>query len=862
VTSGATIHYTLNGGTPTQSDAVVPANGIVAVNETATLRVKAWKTGIPESNEDSAHYALRVATPTFSPPGGVYSQPQNVTLTCSVPNVTLRYTTNGLDPTETSPVIASGSSVNVSETQTLKVRAWRNNWTTSDVGTAIYTLKVATPSVTPPAGLYSGTQTVTMSTSSPGVSLHFTLNGADPTSTDQVVASGSTVEIGTAATLKVKGMRSGWSDSDTKIASYTFNVGTVAAPTFMPLPGTYSLGQSIEITSTTPDATIRYTTDGSEPTLWSRQYQGALSIDQPVTLKARAFRADWTASGTSMGLYEFDYGTVATPTFSPAPGDFATARSITVATTTAGATIRYTTDGAEPTENDPSVPSGGTILIDRTTRIRLKAFKVGMPASATRTGDYWVTGAVEAGDSHSLALKADGTVWAWGANAQGQLGDGSMTQRSAPVQVTGLSDVVALAAGMSHTLAVKRDGSVWAWGSNSNGQLAEPTTTIRRLVPTQIAGLADVIGVAAGESHSLALKRDGTVCAWGNNSSGQIGDGTTTRRTSPTCLMLTGVAAIAAGGSHSAALKTDGNTSGSLWTWGANARGQLGDGSTTHRLEPIAILTDAIHVGLGFEHSMAILADRSLVAWGRNAEGALGDGTQVERGRPTPVPGMTELTGISGARRFSVLTTADRSVWTSGESAGNPNIAPSTVMAFRVPVVGTSVVTADAGGTHALIGRRDGSVWTWGTNTNNQLADGTTNPSAVPLKIANFSLVDADWLTADQDSDGLPTWRELEIGSDPLAADTNGDGLRDGAALNAGESPTNPDMDGDGVENVLERLRGTDPFSADSDGDGVADGIDAFPLDASRSQGPSAVPGDTIPPLITLLFPLNAIKFP
>ena len=122
--------------------------------------------------------------------------------------------------------------------------------------------------------------------------------------------------------------------------------------------------------------------------------------------------------------------------------------------------------------------------------------------------------AIAGGDSHSLALKSDGTVWAWGYNGCGQLGDGSTTNRLTPVQVSGLTGVVAIAGGGSHSLALKSDGTVWAWGCNDYGQLGDGTTT-NRLTPVQVSGLTGVVAIAGGGAHSLALKSDGTVWAWG-----------------------------------------------------------------------------------------------------------------------------------------------------------------------------------------------------------------------------------------------------------------------------------------------------------------------------------------------------------
>jgi alpha-tubulin suppressor-like RCC1 family protein len=453
-----------------------------------------------------------------------------------------------------------------------------------------------------------------------------------------------------------------------------------------------------------------------------------------------------------------------------------------------------------------------------------------------------------------LALKADGTVWSWGGNSQGQLGDGTQTERSAPVQVSGLADVVAIAGGSFHSLALKRDGTVWAWGNNGTGQLGDNTTT-RRLTPVPVSGLTSVAAIAAGASFSLALKADGTVCGWGANSSGQLGDGTTTQRLTPVCLTsLTGVSAIAAGGLHALALKTDGATIGRVWAWGYNADGQVGDGSTATRTAPVAGLLNATAVGAGNKHSLAAMADTTARAWGDNLEGRIGDGSVVDRLTPVVVQDLDGVLALTGGDKHSLARTSARAAWMWGDSWGNILSLP-----YLVPGAGTSVVAVAAGGQHSVISWRDGSVYTWGVNTNHQLADGTTTPRTFPQPVPSFSLVDATWITGDQDGDGLETWHEVQLGTDPRKADTNDDGLLDGAAYRSGESPTNPDMDGDGVSNAVERQHGTDPFRVDSDGDSVNDGSDAFPLDPARSQAPQPTPGDTTPPIIILILPTGAI---
>jgi alpha-tubulin suppressor-like RCC1 family protein len=854
VTSGATLHYTTNGADPTESDPTVPGNGIVQVAQSLMLKARAWKSGIPESNIDGMTYTLRVATPSLSPGTGTYSLSQSVTVSTSVAGATLHYTTNGADPTDSDPTVASGATVSVGQSLTLKAKAWKDGWVLSDTASSTYTLKVATPQLSPGGGPYTSPQTVTVTTTTPTATLRYTTTGREPTAADPEVVSGATVSIGGASTLKVKGWKTGWSDSDTTVATYRFNLGTVDAPAFQPVGGTYTAGQSVTISTTTAGAVIRYTVDGTDPTLTSRPYNAALSVAAPVTIKARAFKTDWTPSVTSSAAYVFDYGTVAMPTFQPPAGDYPSARSVTVSTTAGGATIHYTTNGIDPTESDPVIASGASMSVDHALRLKARAFQSGVTASPVATADYWITGTVAAGDIHTLALKADGTVWGWGGNSQGQLGDNSQTERSSPVQVSGLTNVVAIAVGSTHSLALKADGTAWAWGNNGTGQLGDGTTT-RRLTPVQVSGLTDVVSVAAGDAFSLALKKDGTVCGWGANSVGQLGDGTQTQRLTPVCsTTLSGVASIAAGGTHGLALKTDGSTSGTVWAWGNNFLGQLGDGSNTNRLTPIAVLASAVSVGAGTAHSLAVMADGTGRAWGENNEGRVGDGSTVDRTAPVSIRDLDGLIALSGGGNHSLARTTAYSAWMWGASWGYTIPFP-----YLIPGAGTSVIAVAAGGAHSVIARRDGSVWTWGVNTNHQLADGTISPRALPQPVVGFSLVDSDWLTDDQDGDGLPTWRELQLGTDPLNPDSNDDGLLDGAAVQSGQSAIVSDSDGDGVSNTIERQKGTDPFRVDTDGDGVNDAADAFPLDPSRWQAPSPTPGDITPPIIILLFPTNAL---
>ncbi|NPD29551.1 RCC1 domain-containing protein, partial [Corallococcus exiguus] len=234
-------------------------------------------------------------------------------------------------------------------------------------------------------------------------------------------------------------------------------------------------------------------------------------------------------------------------------------------------------------------------------------------ARAAVTAPTWTV--VRAGRLHSLGLQADGTVWAWGRNRYGQLGNNTTTDRLAPVKVTGLTGVVVdIAAGNEHSLALKADGTVWAWGLNDLGQLGDNSTT-QRLKPVKVSGLTGVAAVAAGYRYSLALKTDGTVWAWGDNDSGKLGDGTRVRKLKPVQVVgLTGVAGVSAGYGHSLAFKTDGT----VWGWGSNSVGALGDGTNYYeRLTPVQTsgLSGVVALAARSSRSFALKSDGTVWAW-------------------------------------------------------------------------------------------------------------------------------------------------------------------------------------------------------------------------------------------------------
>jgi RHS repeat-associated protein len=346
-----------------------------------------------------------------------------------------------------------------------------------------------------------------------------------------------------------------------------------------------------------------------------------------------------------------------------------------------------------------------------------------------------------AGGAHSLGILTNGSVWSWGSNALGQLGDGTtVSSRTAPVPVAGLSGpFVAVAAGAAHSLALRDDGVVFSWGLNSDGQLGDGTTTLRRQA-VQVAGLTGVVAVAAGTAHSLALKEDGSVVAWGANSAGQLGDGTTTRRLTPRPVSgLSAVSSIAAGAFHSlAVLQT-----GVVRAWGTNVTGQLGDGTLTGRRTPIAVsgLTAIVAVSAGAGHSLALTSTGTVKAWGDNTLGQLGDGTTTRRTTPVNVSGLSNATAIAAGAVHSlaaIVTGGGRSwgandVGQLGDGTTTRRLTPVTIVQ---PPTEVSALAAGAG--HSLVHATDTSAWSWGLNAFGQLGDGSTARSLVPIPIGDL----------------------------------------------------------------------------------------------------------------------------
>jgi alpha-tubulin suppressor-like RCC1 family protein len=347
-----------------------------------------------------------------------------------------------------------------------------------------------------------------------------------------------------------------------------------------------------------------------------------------------------------------------------------------------------------------------------------------------------------ASESFVVVRKSDGTVWQWGYNGEGQRGDGTSQNVNETAGRTTLpAGAVAtrIAVGARHVLALLADGSVYGWGLNNIGQLGQGDS-LPEFTPVRITLPAPAVAIAAGRAHSLAVLNDGRVFAWGDNSNGQIGDGSLTSFiTTPQPVPgITNAVDVAGGALHSLVLLADGR----VLAWGANASGQLGDGSFLRKRTPVDTGAAAVtRIRAGGNISLAITQERILLAWGENSDGQLARGAATTHDVPTPTGIASDVVDAAAADLFLLVATSDGRVLAAGANAsGQLGDGSTTARNVLTPATGVSgALTVSAGGRSfsvALLG--DGRFFSWGDNTSEALgnsslpAAGTSTPTAVP----------------------------------------------------------------------------------------------------------------------------------
>ncbi len=370
----------------------------------------------------------------------------------------------------------------------------------------------------------------------------------------------------------------------------------------------------------------------------------------------------------------------------------------------------------------------------------------------------------------TIVLKSDGTVWTWGANFDGKLGIGetNTVRSSVPVEVHGagnagyLNSISAIMGGEIHNVALKSDGTVWAWGWNAFGQLGNGTSN-NAWSPVQtglgaVPPLTSVVKLGGRPYFTLAEKSDGTIWAWGMNQFGQMGNGTVNPFSGPQVTVPVQVNSSSPGGpinnarqitcgyQFGAALATNGT----VWTWGSGTHGELGQGTPIASYAPAQVpgLTNVTAISAGWFHILALKSDGTVWAWGNNSSGEVGDGTTFNQSNAVQVLNVSNAVVVSGGDSHSSALAFDGTVWKWGKNdvgeLGNGTInavanpVPAKILADKFGNGFSNVVMLSARDYHNIAVKADGSVWMWGANDQGQCGDGTVNDAWRPVPVVGL----------------------------------------------------------------------------------------------------------------------------
>ncbi len=353
-----------------------------------------------------------------------------------------------------------------------------------------------------------------------------------------------------------------------------------------------------------------------------------------------------------------------------------------------------------------------------------------------------VKASIAANVSHSLALTTDGNLLSWGDNDFGQLGDAGLSPfREIPEIIPNVSNIVAIATGSGHSLALKSDGTLLSWGDDSNGQLGDDDILANKSSPVPVDGALNIIAIAAGSDYSLALESDGTLLSWGQNSRGELGDGTTINGSGTTTnfrakpvsvLNASDIIAIAAGSNHSLALKADGK----LLSWGFNKAGQLGNGSSSASIfgtvPNFVLINNIVAIAAGGSHSLALKSDGTLLSWGRDELGQLGDDSALaDKTTPVAVGLASNIVAIAAGRNSSMALDSKGTLLSWGQNSGGL-LGIDKVSAFEpLPIKSifvTNAVAISAVGSSAIALKFDGTMLGWGSHSGTGINTFIPNP--------------------------------------------------------------------------------------------------------------------------------------
>jgi hypothetical protein len=328
------------------------------------------------------------------------------------------------------------------------------------------------------------------------------------------------------------------------------------------------------------------------------------------------------------------------------------------------------------------------------------------------------------------------SLWSWGENSVGAVGDGTVINRSSPVQIGALTTWGFVSSSRATKTALRADGTLWAWGQNAFGALGQ-NNTINRSSPVQIGALTNWSKSSASVNHVVATKSDGTLWSWGNNSSGELGDGTTVNKSSPVQVgALTNWAQVSAVSGVTAAI----TTTSQLWTWGSGSYGRLGQNSTVSRSSPVQIgaLTNWAQVSVGESTGAqhAVKTDGTLWGWGRY----IGDGTATFRSSPVQIGTLADWAqvscGASGEHTSAIKT--DGTLWSWGINTFG-QLGDGTT-SNRLSPVQIGILTnwsqiSTSGLADVFAVKTDGTLWAWGRGTDGDLGDNTNANKSSPVQV-------------------------------------------------------------------------------------------------------------------------------
>jgi alpha-tubulin suppressor-like RCC1 family protein len=382
------------------------------------------------------------------------------------------------------------------------------------------------------------------------------------------------------------------------------------------------------------------------------------------------------------------------------------------------------------------------------------------------TGVSWTK--IALASNFAVALRNDGSLWSWGYNGNGELGQGNQTGYVAsPINVTGSTTWTQISAGTGFILAINTNGTLWSWGNNNAGQLGVSSTT-NSISPRLVSGPAGTswAAIAAGSSHSLGITTTGRLYGWGYNLFGQVGNFSSSNVSSPVLLtpggQLLSWASVTAGGTHSLAITTTGR----LYGWGANSTGQVGDTTTSNRSSPVLVsgpaTTSWSTIGAGSGHSLGITATGQLYAWGNNGNGQLGILLTNNRAGPELVsgPATTSWAAIQGGafHTLAITTTGELFAWganSNGQLGDSTTVDKSSPILVSGPV-NTSWSSVSSGSQHSLAIATTGRLYAWGSNTSGQLGDNTLTAVSSPILVSGPAAT--SWIAVSGYNNSTGTW--------------------------------------------------------------------------------------------------------